>query len=202
MAAWKGVTLALAAAALAHPASALAHEGEDHGAAGTTPPVAAAVEATPAPGAQPAAPANLATPANAGVSADEAAANGLGTARDDAAVTPAVDTAHAAHAGHSNTAAATSAVAAPVPVASGGGTSGDSTNDATSFDATGAGAAAPAATPAGELPFTGPGDTILVIALAGMFAPIGVLLWCIARRSELRWLRRHLSAPRFQWTER
>jgi hypothetical protein len=41
-----------------------------------------------------------------------------------------------------------------------------------------------------------------MIALAGMFAPIGVLLYCFARRSELRWIRRHLAAPRFEWTQR
>jgi hypothetical protein len=201
MAAWKGVTLALAAASLMHPAGALAHEGEDHAAAGggeLPPVVAAPAVETPAPGAQPAAPANIAAPAAQDTAAaDEAAANGI---RNDAApVAAAHPTTHANHAAHETTHADHPAAApqpAVQPVADGGGTADD---DAASFDAT-----PPAVTPAagGELPFTGPGDTILIIALAGMFAPIGVLLYCAARRGELRWLRRHLAMPRFEWTER
>jgi len=46
-----------------------------------------------------------------------------------------------------------------------------------------------------DLPFTGIEQQLLIV-LAGMFAPIGVLLYCGARRGDRRIL---LSMPRFQW---
>ncbi len=60
---------------------------------------------------------------------------------------------------------------------------------------------APVATGAGDLPFTGIEETILLVALSGMLVPIGVLLYSFARHGEVRWLRRHLAAPRFQWAQ-
>ncbi|MCW2962468.1 MAG: hypothetical protein JWM90_2855, partial [Thermoleophilia bacterium] len=47
------------------------------------------------------------------------------------------------------------------------------------------------------LPFTGAEDNILLLALAGLLVPMGVLLYSAARRGDLR-LR--LAMPRFQWT--
>jgi hypothetical protein len=84
---------------------------------------------------------------------------------------------------------------APAPVlVDGGGTGGGA-------PATPDTAGPPLATPTGTLPFTGIGETILLIALAGMLVPIGVLLYCAARRGDLNLLRRQLAMPRFQWAD-
>lgn len=105
---------------------------------------------------------------------------------------------------------ARAAAPAAAPAAGGHGGPGHShapsaARPAATGNAGGSGDAAPAATPIaqpamankrGELPFTGPGDNILLIILAGMFVPIGVLLYCAARRGDLRL---HLARPRFQW---
>ncbi|MCW2960729.1 MAG: hypothetical protein JWM90_1116 [Thermoleophilia bacterium] len=90
------------------------------------------------------------------------------------------------HAAHSSPAPA-AAPAVIAPTSGGGGVSSVPTS-----------AAAPTtASPTGELPFTGTEDNILLLALAGMLVPMGVLLYSAARRGDLR-LR--LAAPRFQWT--
>lgn len=83
---------------------------------------------------------------------------------------------------------------APVATVNGGGTDG----------AAGGGAVTPPrayATPTGALPFTGMGQTLLLILLAGVFVPGGVLLYSAARRGELRLSRLHLAMPRFQWAD-
>lgn len=60
----------------------------------------------------------------------------------------------------------------------------------------GGGPAAATARPTGELPFTGVEENLLLISLAGMLVPIGVLLYCAARRGDLRL---QLAMPRFHW---
>jgi hypothetical protein len=95
-------------------------------------------------------------------------------------------------------AAPPAAVPSPSPLTvDGGGTGG--------AGAAGAGAAnfagPPLAAPSGALPFTGIEESIMLVALAGMLVPIGVLLYCGARRGDLRMLQRHLAMPRFQWAD-
>ena len=80
------------------------------------------------------------------------------------------------------------AAGAPPVVVDGGGTGGGATV-----------APAPAATPTGTLPFTGAAENLLLMLLAAMLVPIGVLLYSAARGGELRARRRLLSMPRFQW---
>lgn len=149
----------------------------------------------PAPGAQPAAPGAV----GEFPQVDVGAANPADVAADAAGVDPdaaveevevAVDDVIAPV-----EVEATPQVVAPA-IVDGGGTDGA---------AAGAGApdvaGPPAATPTGNLPFTGLAETILLVSLAGMFVPIGVLLYCAARRGDLQALRRQLSMPRFQWAD-
>jgi hypothetical protein len=191
-----GIVVVAAAATLAVSAPiASAHNGEDHGdeASATTPADALPPKVTtdpksatggggnvgdPAPGAQPAAP---------------GAAVELPKVDDDAAVADAAGADVAAQAVDAGIAAPVEAVSVPSvakpasrPIVDGGGTG-----------PTAAGAGAPA--PGGELPFTGLGETLLLVVLAGMFVPLGVLAWSFARHGDARILRRHLAMPRFEW---
>ena len=84
------------------------------------------------------------------------------------------------------------AVVTPMPTVDGGGTDGAAAGGAN---------AAPVAAyqPSGTLPFTGATQNLLLAVLAGMFVPIGVLLYSAARHGDLRSRRRRLAMPRFQW---
>lgn len=186
--AWAPVAAAHGDEAHTHPVAGGGGAMPPAAAAGEGAPAAAPAEGAPAAGAQPAAPqAEPATGAAnaAGVGMVEtttprpAAAAAVAPATDRAATTPAVApvaSGGGSHEGHAD----------PMPVAAGGG-------DATT-------PAAPAPTPSGELPFTGVEEHLLLISLAGMLVPIGVLLYCAARRGDLRRLREHLARPRFEWT--
>lgn len=154
----------------------------------------------PAPGAQPAAPAavgelpqvDVAAANPADVAADAAAVPIEevpvgGDIADPAAVDPVPVVA--------NPSPAPVAVdATPSPVVDGGGTDGAGGGGANV-------AGPPLATPAGALPFTGLAENLLIISIAGMLVPIGVLLYCAARRGDLRILHRQLAMPRFQWAD-
>lgn len=153
----------------------------------------------PAPGAQPAAPAAAPVPA---VAAD-AAADPADVAADAAGVEPG-DAVEVLEVGVDEEVAAPveakteSEAAAPLTVDGGG------THEGHSNAGGGGHAVAPAAdpvAPSGMLPFTGLAENLMVVALAGMFVPIGVLLYCGARSGERRARLRHLSMPRFQWAE-
>ncbi|MCB0877573.1 MAG: hypothetical protein KDC46_01130 [Thermoleophilia bacterium] len=161
----------------------------------------------PAPGAQPAAPGaagalpqvDVAAANPADVAADAAAGLDPNAAVQEVEVTPAFGDVPANPAEPAEPAVAPievdatpQPVAAPAPVTpvvDGGGTGG------------GAAVAPPTATaaPGGTLPFTGATQNLLLITLAGMFVPVGVLLYSAAQRGDLRRLRRHLEGPRFQW---
>jgi hypothetical protein len=158
--------------------------GGAQGAAPTAPtaPAAAANPNAPAAGAQPAAPTSPQNPVVAPIvaGADEVIEPVDDGARANADDTPAESTA-------TPDTSMVDSVATPVRTVDGGG--GDAANIAPEAD--------PAA-PSGELPFTGVAENILLISLAGMLAPIGVLLWCAARRGDRR---RLLAMPRFQWAD-
>lgn len=154
----------------------------------------------PAPGAQPAAPGNAAVPA---VDAD-AAADPADVAADAAGVQPG-DAIEEIEVGvDEELAAPVEADSAPPRTVDGGGTHRGHATHAPSNGGGGGAAVAPAAdpvTPSGTLPFTGLAENLLVVALAGMFVPIGVLLYCGARSGEERARRRLLAMPRFQWAD-
>lgn len=177
-----------------------------------------AVGGTPAPGAQPAAPTNTLPPVvnggvgNTGATGTTGNATNPVNAASPAAATKPVDVTKVA----------------PAPSAAGAGTSGSATTTATPKvdlesisepvtttvpkTASGGGggdvidagaravpAGAPVVTGSGNLPFTGIEETILLIALSGMLVPIGVLLYCGARRGDRTQYLRQLAMPRFQW---
>jgi hypothetical protein len=215
------IVMLACAVALAAAGSAAAHEGEVHpapaagaGTQGALPPVvgggggAAAPAANPnapAAGAQPAAPGAVGElpqvdPADANpvdVAADAGAAPDAGAAVEEIeiaagqVVEPVDDGAPI----EANAVPKVASPAAPKPVMTvdGGGTDG----------AGGGATAAPVAyaTPPGALPFTGLGQTLLLILIAGVLVPGGVLLYCAARRGDLHLSRLHLSVPRFQWAD-
>lgn len=176
---------AVIVAMMAFPVTALALGDEVHPTTGggelpavaeTTP--VAGLDTTPAPGAQPAAPGAM--PAAVATPAVETPVH------DPAERSTPIDDAPAAA---EPIAAVPDTVPAPIPMANGGGTDGiDVAPTTASANPTGS----------GELPFTGTMETILLILLAGMFVPIGVLLYCWAKRGD-RIL--HLAAPRFQWRD-
>ncbi len=214
----------IAATLLSLATSAYAHEGEDHGAA-VQPAAPAAIPAvnepvtgggavggTPANGAQPAAPANNTLPPVVGGNVGNTGAAVVKPAVVKPAVVttkPAVEPVQpVAGSGTSGTSTTTSTETPKVDLgsisepattsvpktASGGG----------GMDVTDAGANvipddAPVVTGGGELPFTGIEETVLLVALAGMLVPIGVLLYCGARRGDRNLYLRQLAMPRFQW---
>jgi hypothetical protein len=210
-------TIAVIVAALfLTTASAFAHEGEDHGAA--VQPVApaaiptvdegvtggGAVGGTPANGAQPAAPTDTLPPVVAG-SVNNAGAAAVKVVEPVKVVTPAKPVAGAGTSGAVDSSAASTttpkvdleSISEPVTTsvpktASGGG--GVMDNGASAVPDS-----APVVTGGGELPFTGIEETVLLIALAGMLVPIGVLLYCGARRGDRTMYLRELAKPRFQW---
>lgn len=154
----------------------------------------------PAPGAQPAAPAEIpAVPgaaAPAAVEVDPVTPGGVapavGAGRADEAAADEVVVEEPAAAALDVAAVATPVeprTPAPAPARTtvdGGGTAVDVPS-------------APLVRGSGELPFTGAIENTLLILLAGMIVPIGVLLWCAAHRGERTRLQRSLSMPRFQW---
>ncbi len=168
---------------------------------------------TPAPGAQPAAPTNALPPVvnggvgNAGAAAQPAVAGAGNAAKPVKVVEAAAPAPQVADTSGSTTTTTTATpkldletisepVTAPAPKTVSGGGGGLDVTDAGS---TAVPAGAPVVTGGGNLPFTGIEETILLIALAGMFVPIGVLLYCGARRGDRMRYLRQLSAPRFQW---
>ena len=183
-------TIIALAALLSLPGAAVAHgdEQHDHAAAAGGAVMPPAVAGDPAPGAQPAAPA-AAPAAEADVTAPAAAASTTAAVGEVSTSTPKPAAARVASGGGSHEGHDTATPQPAETIATGGGDAGATTP------------AAPAATPTGELPFTGVEDNILLISLAGMLVPIGVLLWCAARRGDLARLRRHLAGPRYQWSE-
>lgn len=207
-----GATGGGAPAAAATPAAGAAAPTAGANANGGMPPVVgsgaggAAVQPTapandanaPAPGAQPAAPGNAAVPA---VDAD-AVADPVDVAADAAGVQPG-DAVEEIQVGvDEELAAPVEADSAPPRTVDGGGTHGGHANHAPSNG--GGAAVAPTAdpvAPSGTLPFTGLAESLLVVALAGMFVPIGVLLYCGARSGEQRARQRLLAMPRFQWAD-
>lgn len=200
---------ALAVAAGAHAAPAAPPAAGAGGATQGTPPViggggdgAVANPNPPAAGAQPAAPgaagelpqvvpgdaaANVAPDAAAPVEAIEVEANQVVAPVDVAPV--------------EGDAVPETARPKPAPIAT---VDGGGNGDAAPARGGGGTANTPArayATPNGALPFTGLGQSLLLIVLAGVFVPGGVLLYCAARRGDLRLSRLHLALPRFQWAD-
>jgi hypothetical protein len=162
------------AAGAAAPAAAAATPAANAGGAAANP-------NAPAAGAQPAAPTSPQNPVVAPIVAgdDEVIEPVDDGARADADDTPIESTA-------TPDTSKVDSIATPVMTVDGGG---GNANVAPAADP---------ATPSGALPFTGVEENILLISLAGMLAPIGVLLWCAARRGDRR---RHLAMPRFQWAD-
>lgn len=169
------------------------------GGAAVQPTAPAAAAAAPAPGAQPAAPADAAVPtvaANAAADPADVAADAAGVQPGDAVEEVQVEV-------DEELAPPVEAGSAPPRTVDGGGTHRGHGSHAPSNGGGGA-AVAPAvepSRPSGTLPFTGLAENLLVVALAGMFVPIGVLLYCGARSGEQRARRQHLSMPRFQWAD-
>lgn len=146
---------------------------------------------TPAPGAQPAAPQNN-TALPPAVGAVDASVKVQPTVAP--AAQPKVDL--GAISEPATTAATTVPAKVDITASGGGGHGGAHAADA---GASAVPTALPVVTGGGDLPFTGIEETILLISLAGMLVPIGVLLYCGARRGDERRFRRHLAMPRYQW---
>lgn len=197
--------LALALGVSAPVAS--AHDGETHDVPVPANPETTvtggggAAVTTPAPGAQPTPPSGTTTP----TTSPTPATGGSGTA----ATTPKPVTTTTPASAPVPVAPSTKPAAGATSKASGSGSGGASTHtghaSATkTVDGGGTSGAMPpataagagAATPDGELPFTGAAETMLAVLLAGMLVPIGVLLYCGARHGDRRL---HLAMPRFSW---